>query len=79
MSGLTEEEARAALAEAGSQAASPEWYRAIRKVGGWAFAWADTSRPIPMGVRGLVVTDAGRVGRVKLGETVDAAIARLGD
>ena len=76
MSRITENEARALLASTGSQAASPERYSAIR-AGGWAFAWADTSRPIPMGVRGIVVTDEGRIGRARIGETAEQALRRL--
>ena len=77
MSRITENEARALLASTGSQAASPERYSAIRCAGGWAFAWADTSRPIPMGVRGIVVTDEGRIGRARIGETAEQSLRRL--
>lgn len=77
MNPITEEEARKILAEAGNQAASPELFSATRVEGGWAFGWSDRTKPIPMGVRGVVVTDAGRVGRAKIGETAEHAIARL--
>ena len=78
MSPITEEQARQALADAKSQAASSTLYAAHREAGGWSFAWAATAQPVPMGVRGMVVTDEGRVGRVGIGETAEHAIARLG-
>ena len=77
MSPITENEARGLLACAGSQAASPELYSALRAGGGWAFSWADRSRPIPMGVRGVVVTDDGRIGRARIGESPEQALERL--
>lgn len=77
MNQINETQARQALAEAKSQAASPKLYAARRETDGWSFSWADRSQPIPMGVRGVVVTDAGRVGRVRIGETAEQAIARL--
>ncbi|MDR2378743.1 MAG: hypothetical protein LBD70_04885 [Bifidobacteriaceae bacterium] len=76
MSPISEEQARQLLAAANSPAASAERYAAVRLDGGWLFKWAGTARPVPVGVRGVVVGDQGRVARLKLGETADQAIAR---
>jgi hypothetical protein len=74
---LSEDQARGLLAAARSQAASPELYAARRCEGGWVFTWRSKERPIPMGVRAMVVTDNGVVGRTRLGEDSAAAIRRL--
>jgi len=58
---ITEDEARQVLMTVRSTAASARAFLATRCVGGWSFGWADHTRPIPMGVRGIVVTDGGRV------------------
>jgi hypothetical protein len=76
---LTEAEARQILANTASHAANPDLFSARRGDGGWVFAWADSTRPIPMGVRSEVVTDSGQVGRVKIGETGEQALQRLAD
>ena len=69
---ITEDEARQILVNNRSQAASPELCEATRKTDGWLFGWADETRRAP-----VVVTDAGRVGRLKKGEDAEQAIARL--
>ncbi|OYN93386.1 hypothetical protein CGZ95_18660 [Enemella evansiae] len=76
MTELTEQQARDLLTRAGNQAASEELYAAHRSDGGWAFAWAKGDRT-PFGIRTVVVTDGGRIGRIELGETVTGAIIRL--
>lgn len=76
---LTEEEARGILADKHSQAASAELFSARREEGGWVFSWADKAGPIPIGVGSVVVTDSGRSGRLKIGETATQALERLSD
>jgi hypothetical protein len=77
MTPISEHDARELLAAAGSQAASAALFDARREDGGWAFSWADKSKPAPTGIRTIVVTDAGRLGRVKLGESAGSALERL--
>ena len=69
---ITEDEARQILAGDRSPAASPELCEATRKADGWLFGPADENRRAP-----VVVTDAGRVGQLKMGEDAEQAIARL--
>ena len=77
MNPVTEFEARRILAEAKSQAASSDLFRAQRLESGWAFTWADRSKRIPFGVRTWVVTDTGKADMVDLGETAAKALQRL--
>ncbi len=74
---MTEEGARRILASKGSEASNPNYYSTQRVEGGWVFNWIDKGEPIPMGTRSEVVTDSGKDGRLKIGETAEQAIERL--
>jgi hypothetical protein len=74
---LSEGEARGLLAAARSPAADSELYAARRVDGGWVFVWRSRARPVPLGVRPVVVTDSGVVGQVSFGEHSSTAIRRL--
>lgn len=75
---LSEAEARRILSWAHSQCAGPA-FAARRVRGGWAFAWASKDSPPPMGVRTVIVTDTGRAGTLKIGETADQGLAQLSE
>lgn len=51
-------------------------HQQIRVDGGWAF-FLNPGFPEVIGERTMVVSDCGRVGRCKIGETVEAAIRRI--
>ena len=52
-------------------------YEGRRPPNGWGFRWRADRGPVLIGTIPWVVTDAGRVGGRRLGETAEQALRRL--
>jgi hypothetical protein len=72
---ITEQAAREVLLRLESEASNPAYFEAMRRTGGWSFAWrTDLGRP-PLGSHAWIVADNGRARRLGRREYADAAIA----
>ena len=74
---MSEQHARAALAEKGVSAADPEYYEALRVRGGWSFRWREDAGPPRPGTIGWVVADNGRCRGQPLWTTAEEVVQSL--
>ncbi|WP_085369875.1 hypothetical protein [Leifsonia sp. NCR5] len=72
---ISEEQARAALRDSGSDAAAGANYAATRRENGWSFAWRRELGEPPVGSPRWIVADNGAVRRLRLRERADDVIA----
>lgn len=71
------EQARAALAAAGSEAADVKHFTGERLDGGWIFSWSSDG-DVPWGTTTWVVADNGGVRPLGFRDTPQSALAELG-
>lgn len=69
--------ARQILSDHGSRDSFPVSFDATKLDGGWLFTWADSVRPAPVDLRGIVVSDDGQVARVEDGTSSQDTLDRL--
>jgi hypothetical protein len=74
---ITEDQARAALLAAYSEAHDARYFRATRQTGGWLFRWDPQAGEIRMGTSPWVVADNGQVREVRFREEAADLLAEL--